>query len=459
MKKKTKAKSFLYVISIIALVFTAPSIAECQQWNVIQLDTLSFITDGGVITCDRMGNPYIFYFDHNTSTLIYAQYQEYDWIFESLNYNFKPRGAAIDSYDNIHLCATGLYDIQYLKITPDFTSYSIIADTTHPRFTDVGIAVDNYSNPHVSYCYNSNDFEYIYYAHLEESEWYYEEVGPVTVEQSKTALCLDNNNAAHIISQSPIDLLYLNNSSGNWEVDLINNNHEFWNSGFALKNNEIPSVLFCYDSAEYTSTLSYAELINDQWETTILGSNYDLQPYLSFEFDSFGNPHTLVSRDSLVYVYQDGSNWLFEPIGLSPGYIVLDLTIDLNNRLHAIILKTTMGGQGIYYCYNDIEVGIRNKNKGTAPRSFEINGIYPNPFNSNINLSLRLFKENYINVNIFGIDGSLIRKLWKGNHARGNYVISWNGKDDSNQRVCSGIYFLVVGSVNILSSNKIILLK
>ena len=132
-------------VGVFYVIFNANS-ANCQQWYFTQVDTNSFITGGGVLAIDNLDQPHIFYFDQDSHTLKHANLINDNWVIESYDYYFKPCNVATDTEGNFHLCATGLYDIRYMKIASDSTVFTIIADTTNPRFTDAEIAVYSANN-------------------------------------------------------------------------------------------------------------------------------------------------------------------------------------------------------------------------------------------------------------------------------------------------------------------------
>lgn len=85
---------------------------------------------------------------------------------------------------------------------------------------------------------------------------------------------------------------------------------------------------------------------------------------------------------------------------------------------------------------------------------------YPNPFNPDTTISFELQSAGKAEILIFNSKGQLINKLLEINLAKGYHECIWNGKDDNNKLVPSGIYFyqLKLNSQKIVTS-KMLLLK
>ncbi len=94
------------------------------------------------------------------------------------------------------------------------------------------------------------------------------------------------------------------------------------------------------------------------------------------------------------------------------------------------------------------------------PESVNIKANYPNPFNSNTTIPVKVSKGDYMQLNIFDSNGKLVKKLFNGELSVGKYSFRWNGLDEYNTLVGSGIYFCkIIKNNNILSSQKMVLLK
>jgi hypothetical protein len=86
---------------------------------------------------------------------------------------------------------------------------------------------------------------------------------------------------------------------------------------------------------------------------------------------------------------------------------------------------------------------------------------FPNPFNTSVMISYRLYMTNNINVEIYDILGRKIKNLFHGRQESGNYSLSWKGDDESGNNVSSGLFFCLFKNElgKVLKSNKFMFMK
>jgi len=94
--------------------------------------------------------------------------------------------------------------------------------------------------------------------------------------------------------------------------------------------------------------------------------------------------------------------------------------------------------------------------------SFLINN-YPNPFNPETTIKFYVGtmseKQTNVQIDIYNIKGKKIRNLVKSDFSSGVHSVSWNGKDNTDQVVGSGVYFYHMKVGDIITTKKMILLK
>jgi len=91
-------------------------------------------------------------------------------------------------------------------------------------------------------------------------------------------------------------------------------------------------------------------------------------------------------------------------------------------------------------------------NEETTPSQITINKIIPNPFNSTTQIMVAGDIHTGQNINIYNMDGRLIRTIPLTNKS-----IIWDGADENGQKVGTGTYFVRIDSE--ISSQKVILIK
>jgi flagellar hook assembly protein FlgD len=84
---------------------------------------------------------------------------------------------------------------------------------------------------------------------------------------------------------------------------------------------------------------------------------------------------------------------------------------------------------------------------------------YPNPFNPETTIQFSLSEQSEVEIVIFNSKGEKIKNTVSGNYPAGTHYVLWNGKDERNNPVASGIYFYQIKSENSVKMNKMILMK
>ncbi len=75
------------------------------------------------------------------------------------------------------------------------------------------------------------------------------------------------------------------------------------------------------------------------------------------------------------------------------------------------------------------------------PLALTVSGAYPNPFNPTTNIHFELPKASRVNVNVYSVDGRLVRTIDGGLMAAGSANITFNGLDNHGRRLSSGVFF------------------
>ena len=128
-----------------------------------------------------------------------------------------------------------------------------------------------------------------------------------------------------------------------------------------------------------------------------------------------------------VFVSQAAESFEFEITGKPKGIV-----LDPENS----ILKEKFGD----------EIEIVN--------GFELYQNYPNPFNPETKIEYTINKSSDIRLDVYNVNGKLIKTLVKQRQIPGNYFVTFSGENFS-----SGIYYYVLVSDENIVSKKMVLLK
>ena len=102
---------------------------------------------------------------------------------------------------------------------------------------------------------------------------------------------------------------------------------------------------------------------------------------------------------------------------------------------------------------NDVEESIKK------PELFTLEQNYPNPFNPITTINFQIPNSSFVTVKIYDILGKEINTLVNGEKFKGEYSITWNGKDFLGNDVPSGIYFYSIQAGEFAQIKKMVLLK
>ncbi|HVO73307.1 MAG TPA: T9SS type A sorting domain-containing protein [Ignavibacteriaceae bacterium] len=88
-----------------------------------------------------------------------------------------------------------------------------------------------------------------------------------------------------------------------------------------------------------------------------------------------------------------------------------------------------------------ILTGIKDKTPEPIPTTFQLNQNYPNPFNPSTNIKFSVPEQSTVRIIIYDLLGRRVKTLLDEARPAGNYVVQWNGDNEFNDKVSSGIYF------------------
>ncbi len=84
---------------------------------------------------------------------------------------------------------------------------------------------------------------------------------------------------------------------------------------------------------------------------------------------------------------------------------------------------------------------------------------YPNPFNPSTTISFDLARSGQVTLNVFNVRGQLVKTLANSSYAPGAYRLVWDGRDDRNRPVSSGVYFYRLQTPGKTFTRKMLMLK
>jgi len=164
--------------------------------------------------------------------------------------------------------------------------------------------------------------------------------------------------------------------------------------------------------------------------------------------NSYGHPHPevierLEAVPSIIYQTEDGDGNVVD------GDITIKVCSD----------SFWVNGDGYA-----TSVGVEeDEQTGVIPKGFELKQNYPNPFNSSTTIRCHLSavsgQLSAVSLKIFNILGQEVRTLVDKKQSAGYCQVLWNGRDNSGEDICSGIYFYRLRAGDFVQTRKMVLIR
>ena len=223
-------------------------------------------------------------------------------------------------------------------------------------------------------------------------------------------------------------------SHGNWENRWkvsISNKHIRW----TVKTNEGTKDLD-----------SETELVkNKLYNVTALYDGNDYEIYINGELDAFTSFAGLIQTTSIDLM-------IGQVLPGNTQYNFKGVLDDIRIYNYALSYSSI---QSLY----DYITDVKDEQEIILPKDFGLTQNYPNPFNSQTNIEFKIPINSKVKIEIFDVLGQKIRTLFNAEKSPGIYTINWNGKNDFNDSVNSGIYFLKLSLDKYADTKKMVLLK
>ena len=230
------------------------------------------------------------------------------------------------------------------------------------------------------------------------------------------------------------------------EVDIIKSGHNYgWN---------IMEGLHCYDASSCDTT----------------GLTLPIQEY---SHDSQGGQSITggyVYRGSAVpelrgkYIYGDfvsGRIWsttypdegAVNTLLLESNLNISSFGTDQNNELYLCAFD------GKIYKFTPVNTGT-SEFGSTSPTGFNLEGNYPNPFNSSTVIMYSLDRPAKVTAKIYNTIGQLVRTMMDKTASPGTKIVQWNGENSLGRDVPSGVYFCQLSlNKRVLGTKKLLLVR
>jgi hypothetical protein len=195
----------------------------------------------------------------------------------------------------------------------------------------------------------------------------------------------------------------------------------------------------------YTPTLDLRgahepRLVYWRWYTNNLGS-YPSEDTWKVQISDDGG----ASWVTLEQTTQSANEWRRMEFDLTP-------LIDLTDRVMVRFVASDQGGDSLVEAaIDDVAIETSPFNPQGLPDAagaavaFGIRALSPNPLGANgrgLSIAYGLPARSGVSLQLFGVDGGLVRTLERGPRAAGEHRLVWDGRDGAGAPQPSGVYFL-----------------
>jgi hypothetical protein len=145
--------------------------------------------------------------------------------------------------------------------------------------------------------------------------------------------------------------------------------------------------------------------------------------------------------------------------------VLVDMTtervIDVRSSLlYALTLKKNEYVRSFRLIVGKKEFVEKNTNGvPIVPLAYSLDQNFPNPFNPSTKIHYTLGHSSHVELDILNVLGQRVKILFSGDQWIGSYTMEWDGTNDRNAKISSGIYFYRIRTEEFIATKKMVLLK
>ncbi|MBM3330660.1 T9SS type A sorting domain-containing protein [candidate division WOR-3 bacterium] len=101
-------------------------------------------------------------------------------------------------------------------------------------------------------------------------------------------------------------------------------------------------------------------------------------------------------------------------------------------------------------------VGIAQPENNALPLTFALYRPFPNPLASGAGIRYALPRPARVELNVYDVAGTLVRRLVDGARPAGYHSVHWNGGDERGRNVAAGVYYCRFSAGGFLATQKLV---
>jgi hypothetical protein len=102
---------------------------------------------------------------------------------------------------------------------------------------------------------------------------------------------------------------------------------------------------------------------------------------------------------------------------------------------------------------------VQEEHAATVPQTFALAQNFPNPFNSSTVIRFALPQSEDVELSVFNLAGQKVATLLDGRRRAGEYSLNWDGRDDEERELASGVYLYRLQAGEKIETRKLVLVR
>ncbi len=131
---------------------------------------------------------------------------------------------------------------------------------------------------------------------------------------------------------------------------------------------------------------------------------------------------------------------------------------------HTTVVWSDLRSSGKSYVYGIYAQRVNNNYHGISddsapPAAAKLGQNFPNPFNPETTIEFSILNKGNVELGVYNIRGQKVKTLVNESFTAGTHKVVWDGKDERNEGVSSGIYFYRLNAGGKELTRKMVLIK